>query len=147
MKMNQVLRSAIVAGLSVILSLTVGCSSDTDARPPVEINGTITLDGTPLQEASIQFTSPKTGESAYANLDAGGQYTVTFPKADIGTEYEIAISAPVVNEENAMSLAEKPKEKTAAKIPAKYSNRTTSGLKAKIEQTGKNEFNFDLKSQ
>ncbi|QDV51286.1 carboxypeptidase-like regulatory domain-containing protein [Gimesia fumaroli] len=132
--------------LSTIVLLT-GCSGDTDSRPAVEIKGTVTLDGAPLKQASIQFTSPKTGESAYANLDQNGQYSITFPKADIGSAYEITITPPVVEEENAMALAEKPKEKTATKIPAKYSSRTTSGLKAKVEQAGANEANFELKSK
>tara|TARA_R110002095_G_scaffold2463_1_gene10036 strand:+ start:7555 stop:7998 length:444 start_codon:yes stop_codon:yes gene_type:complete len=135
------------ACLLLTTALLVGCSGDTDSRPAVEIKGTVTLDGAPLQQASIQFTSPKTGESAYANLDQSGQYSITFPKADIGTAYEITITPPVVEEQNAMALAEQPQEKTVTKIPAKYSDRNSSGLTAKIEQNGKNEFNFDLKSK
>ena len=124
-----------------------GCSGDTDSRPAVEIKGIVTLDGSPLQEASIQFTSPKTGESANANLDASGQYSISFPKADIGSVYEITITPPVVDEQNAMALAEQPKEKAANKIPAKYSSRTSSGLTTQIEQAGNHEANFDLKSK
>ena len=139
----------IVTMLSLILITTSfsGCNGSTDSRPAVEINGTVTLDGDPLQEGSIQFSSPKTGESAYANLDANGHYSISFPQADIGTEYEIIVNPPVVEEENAMALAEKPKAKSTMKIPAKYSNRTTSGLKAKIQQAGSNEANFELKSK
>lgn len=133
--------------LFISVSFLAGCGGDTDSRPAVEIKGTVTLDGAPLQEASIQFTSPKTGESAYANLDQNGQYAITFPKADIGTDYEITITPPVVEEENAMALAEQANKKPETKIPAKYSNRTTSGLTAKVEEAGTNEANFDLQSK
>ncbi|WP_417392225.1 carboxypeptidase-like regulatory domain-containing protein [Gimesia sp.] len=135
------------AGLFLVTAFVSGCGGETDARPAVEIKGTVTLDGAPLQEASIQFTSPKTGESAYANLDASGQYSITFPKADIGSVYEITVTPPVVDEQNAMALAEQPKEKTASSIPAKYASRTTSGLTTRIEQAGTHEANFDLKSK
>lgn len=135
------------ASLLFMTVLLVGCSGDSDARPAVEIKGTVTLDGSPLQQASIQFTSPKTGESAYANLNENGQYSIAFPKADIGSAYEVTISAPVVEEENAMALAEQPQKKTTTKIPAQYSKRTTSDLSVRVEQAGTNEANFDLKSK
>lgn len=128
-------------------SLISGCGSDSDSRPAVEIKGTVTLDGSPLQEASIQFTSPKTGESAYANLDSSGQYSITFPKADLGSIYEITITPPVVDEQNAMALAEQPQEKATSKIPVKYASRTSSGLTTQIDQAGTHEANFDLKSK
>lgn len=146
-KLQFLKNATVITTLSMLLSLAIGCTGTQDNRPPIEISGTVTLNGQALQEASIQFTSPKTGESAYANLDTSGHYTLTFPKADIGSEYEITITPPVVEEENAMALAEKPKQKTKPKILRKYSNRTTSGLKAKIKQAGKSEFNFDLKGK
>lgn len=124
-----------------------GCSGDPNARPAVEISGNVTLDGAPLQEASIQFTSSKTGESAYTNLDENGHYSVTFSEADVGSAYEVTISPPVVDEENAMALAEQPQAKATTKIPAKYSKRTTSGLIAQITEAGANQANFELKSK
>ncbi|QDT91799.1 carboxypeptidase-like regulatory domain-containing protein [Gimesia algae] len=143
-KIDQLKYIACLLFSTVFLS---GCGSDLDSRPTVEIMGTVTMDGSPLQEASIQFTSPKTGESAYANLDKNGKYSITFPKADIGSAYEITITPPVVEEENAMALAEQSQNKSTTKIPAKYSDRTTSGLSARVEQAGTNEANFDLKSK
>lgn len=124
-----------------------GCAGDPNTRPSIEISGTVTLDGAPLKEASIQFTSSKTGESAYANLDENGHYSVAFPQADVGSAYEVTISPPVVDEENAMALAEKPQEKSTTKIPTKYTKRTTSGLIAQITEAGANEANFELKSK
>ena len=98
-------RLSLFCCLLVAVLLAQGCSGDPNVRPSVEISGTVTLDGAPLQQASIQFTSSKSGESAYANLDENGNYSVSFPQADVGSAYEVTISPPVVEEENAMALA------------------------------------------
>lgn len=140
-------RLSLFSYLLVSVLLAQGCSGDPNVRPAVEISGSVTLDGAPLQQASIQFTSSKSGESAYANLDENGNYTVSFPQADVGSAYEVTISPPVVEEENAMALAEKPQEKSTMKIPAKYTKRTTSGLIAQVNEPGENKANFELKSK
>jgi len=140
-------RLRLIVPLFAGLLFCLGCSGGTDERPPIEITGTVTLDGKPLKDGSIHFTSPKTGETAYANLDGSGMYTISFPKADINSAYEVTIKPPVVEEQDAMALAEKPQKKTETKIPAKYSDRTTSGLTTKIEQEGTTEANFDIKSK
>ena len=140
-------RLSVLSFLLVCSLWGPGCSGDPNARPAVEISGNVTLDGAPLQEASIQFTSSKTGESAYTNLDENGHYSVTFSEADVGSAYEVTISPPIVDEENAMALAEQPQAKSTTKIPAKYSKRTTSGLIAQITEAGANQANFELKSK
>ena len=68
-------RLSLFCCLLVAVLLAQGCSGDPNVRPSVEISGTVTLDGAPLQQASIQFTSSKSGESAYANLDENGNYS------------------------------------------------------------------------
>jgi len=138
---------SVVLVLLTILGFSGGCTGTTDSRPSVEISGTVTLNGSALQAGSIQFTSPKTGESAYSNLDASGHYSLSFPKADVGSEYEITVGPAVSENQDALSMAEKPQQKIKSLIPKKYFDRSSSGLTAKIEQTGKNEFNFDLKSK
>ncbi|QDT27952.1 carboxypeptidase-like regulatory domain-containing protein [Gimesia panareensis] len=139
-------RLTLYCSLLAGVLLGQSCSGDPNARPAVEISGTVTLDGAPLKQASIQFTSSKTGESAYTNLDDNGHYSLSFAQADVGSAYEVTVSTPVVDEENAMALAEKPQEKSTVKIPAKYSKRTTSGLIAQVNEPGANTANFELKS-
>ncbi|QDS86469.1 hypothetical protein EC9_06310 [Rosistilla ulvae] len=128
------------------LVLLVGCG-DSDPRQPATISGQVLLDGTPLSSGNIQLTSPKTGESAAVNLDNDGRYSVTFPKADIGADYEVTIGPPQEEELDATALVENPPEKVVNLIPKKYSARTTSGLKTTLATAGENEFNVELTSE
>tara|TARA_R110002095_G_scaffold197961_1_gene177269 strand:+ start:514 stop:951 length:438 start_codon:yes stop_codon:yes gene_type:complete len=133
------------AAALVVLSLCFasGCGGKTDDRPEVEISGVVTLNGAELNEGSVHIKSTKTGESAYVNLTAGGKYSITFPNADIDSEYEVSIAPPVVEEENPLEPNKQPKIKFS--VPRKYTDFTTSGLSFKIEKSGENTFNIDLK--
>ncbi|WP_146594569.1 carboxypeptidase-like regulatory domain-containing protein [Novipirellula galeiformis] len=129
------------------LALLVGCGGDGDARQAATISGQVLLDGAPLSVGSIQLTSPKTGESASANLDSDGRYSVTFPKADVGADYEVTLGPPVEDDLDATALMENPPEKVRSLIPKKYTDRTTSGLKTTLEAAGENQFNVELLSR
>jgi len=121
-----------------------GCKGKSDGRPSAQISGRVTLDGKPLSEGSIQFTSSKTGESAYSNLSDEGSYSIFFPSVDIGAEYAVTLGPPVNDLEEQEAQAIKP---LRLMFPRKYTRRTSSGLTAKIEKLGDNEFSFDLKSK
>ena len=116
------------------VSLAMGCTED-NARPSAKIEGTVLLDGKPLEVGSVHFTSPQTGETAYANLGPGGKYVVEFPEVDLGQSYQVAVSEPVIELEDATAVAPPP-PKDARKIPPKYSNRTTSGITIEVDQGG-----------
>ncbi len=128
------------------LTFLAGCKN-ANQRPAASISGRVTLDGAPLSAASIQFTSPKTGESAYANLDADGRYKVTFPQADLGADYEVSFGPPVDEDVDATALAENPQPRATSPIPKKYTERTTSGLKANVATAGDNTFDVQLLSR
>lgn len=100
------------------------------------------MDGKPLEQASVHFTSPLTGESAYANVEPGGTYRIPFPEVDIGEVYEVAVRKPVIEVEYATD-APKSQPKTT-KIPDKYANRRTSGLTFKVESGGPQTYDIEL---
>lgn len=135
------------AGLLACWVLLAGCGGDDDDRPTATIIGQVTLDGAPLSSGSIQFTSPKTGESAYANLDSEGRYRVTFPKADVGSDYDVTVGRAVDENQDPTALAEDMPKPGPNPVPRKYSDRTTSGLKATIANPGENQFDVHLKSR
>ncbi len=145
MTFSQIHRIIALTSILMTLCFVSGCGGNTDDRPEVTINGVVTLNGAALNEGSVHYRSTKTGESAYVNLTAGGKYSITFPKADIGSEYEVSIAPPVVEVENPLEQKKQPKVKNL--VPKKYTDRTTSGLKVKIEKPGENNFDFDLKSK
>lgn len=132
--------------LAASLVLSIGCGGGTP-RPAVTIVGIVTLDGEPLSGASIRFTSPESGETAYANLDDGGRYRVRFPEADIGVEYVATVGTPVEDDLDATAIAENPPERVRDLVPEKYRDRSSSGLKVMVSGGGETEFNVDLTSQ
>lgn len=127
--------------------LMVGCGgSEHDRRPQAEFTGVVTLDGKPLEEGSIHFVSPQTGETAAVNLGSGGAYSLVFPAVDIGAEYQVLIRNTMPPEAlDASNLP--PIPKMTITLPKKYTDRMTSDLKAKVEQGGKNTFDFNLNAK
>jgi len=140
---NARLKGRIHAGLLLVIFglLVTGCQGR-GSRPPADIQGVVLLDGKPLEQASVHFTSPRTGESAYANVESGGKYRVPFPEVDIGEVYEVAVRKPIMDVEYATD-APMSQPKTV-KIPEKYANRRTSGLTFKIESGGPQTFDIEL---
>lgn len=126
-----------------LLALAGGGCGGISQRPPAFFSGTVTLDGQPLQAGSIQFTSLLSGESAYANLDSSGHFQVEFPEADVGTDYDVTIGQPI-QEVDAIDAMTATNPQAVNKVPARYANRGTSKLTAKLDQKGKNIVNFDL---
>ncbi|MBA2113467.1 hypothetical protein [Bremerella alba] len=122
----------------------LGCNQRS-ARPSVTIEGTVTVDETPLPQGSIHFTSPLTGESAYVNLQPDGTYAVSFPEADLGEAYEVSIQKPQIELEDAHAKAER--IKMDVKIPPKYAHRTTSGLTFTVQEGGTQTFDVELSSK
>lgn len=137
------LRAAVCLCAAMIL---VGCSGG-KTRPGAKIHGTIRLDGKPLSEGSVQFTSTRTGEAVYVNLTSDGQYLLDFPEIDVATSYDVTVQAVIDENQEALAMLENPPDKKKNLIPPKYSDRKTSGLKADSIVAGDNEFNFDLVSQ
>lgn len=125
-------------------SLAVGCGGG-DARPGATIEGTVLLDGQPLEMGSVHFTSPQSGETTYANLDSNGKYAVEFPKVDVGQRYLISVDKPVFVAEDAYAPLP-PQPKMKRKIPPKYTSRTNSGLEVEIEKGGKLTHDIELSS-
>jgi len=143
---RPVFETVVAALLPLFFLAGCGAGSD-DHRPTATLSGVVTLDGNPLPAGSIQFTSTRTGETAYANLSSDGRYLIEMPAVDVGTEYDVTIGPPIEEDLDATALEENPPEKIRQLIPRKYSARTTSGLKVTIANAGANEFDFDLQSK
>jgi len=135
------LRAIILLSLVAAGTCLTGCSGRRE-RPAASFHGIVTLDGKPLEEGSIHFTSPRTGEVAYVNLEKSGTYEVSFPEVDLGEEYEVAVAPTVITFESKAHTGFA--RSMNVKLPKKYMDRRTSGLRAKIEQPGKNQFDFVL---
>lgn len=124
-------------GMLLLAIFIAGCSQG-DARPAAEFSGKVTFDGVPMEEGSIHFTSPKTGESTFCNIEKEGAYRVLFQDADVGEVYEISVQEAVVNQPDTPAHEMKPPPKLTVNLPRKYKARATSGLTATLAKPGVN---------
>ncbi len=146
-----------------ILSLMVilGCGGPSDKYKVVQVKGLVTLDGQPVEGASVMFLPQSAeGAAAAATTGADGRYTLqtagaTRPGAVPGS-YNVTIIKQVVTETGSdgkavpkgMQVAS-PTPTTQSKnhLPAKYGNPTQSGFTATVSESGANTFDFDLKNK
>jgi hypothetical protein len=131
----------------------VGCSSGPSVYP---VEGTVSYNGKPMQGGgSIAFVplGKQEGKTAAGEIDQNGKYTLMTHKPGDGSmigEFRVVITQ-VTEQEPGMTQDGQAVAKServvppALRIPLLYSDHHNSPLKAKVEATGKNELNFDLK--
>jgi hypothetical protein len=145
--------------LALILALAaIGCSRSRDDLPREPVAGTVTMDGKPLPEGTIQFyptgDASKTalvGENA--EIKEGG---FSIPREDglIPGTYKVSISHAELKEAKPKvktppltntSIPSRTKELGPELIPARYN--TKSELKAEIPRGGTKDLKFGLQSK
>lgn len=161
--------SSLFAGAVATFCLVIsGCGGGAevpkDRVPTHPVSGVVTLDGKPLEGATVTFHAPpsngmgKAIPSAIGTTDSAGRYKLsTWTKDDGATpstytisivKYEAPPAAPAAT--GGEYVPPDPKVKPVAPkalVPPQYLNHQKSGLLADVKATGKNEFNFELKSQ
>lgn len=129
--------------LSVLgfVCISAGCGS---GRPEtVKVTGTVTLDGTPVEGATVAFFHPDAGQPARGVTDASGTFTLTTFEAGDGAilgQHKVAVSkidesaqAPSGDSEfDTPSSNEDLSETAKFLLPAIYSSPSTSGLTVEV---------------
>ena len=151
-------RTALKLLLSAFLVGCGGSSAPPSKNPPVyKAGGTVTLNGTPVEGASVRFMrgDGKAGGSAttdaqgkfvlstYAAGDgvAAGDYMVGITKFDL-SKVDRGVGAPG-DANYRPPAADSPPPKNL--LPTKYAEPTPMGLSASVKAEGTNDFTFDLK--
>jgi hypothetical protein len=161
---DMTMRSCVLL-LSAGLFMTslLGCSKSD--RPDIAFaSGRVTLDGNPVEGASVSFEPVGGGRPCSGMTDADGVYKITsyepFDGAPVG-DHNVAIikisgegSSVPAGEDPTMSLsnisgpgAEKKDDKqpeTIYLVPRKYGSVKTSNLKVTVPSGGSSELNFEL---
>ena len=143
----------------------LGCGGGTGEGPAtVPVTGTVTLDGTPVEGATVSFSpEDKANRAATGLTDSDGRFELGTIQPGDGAmpgSYKVAISktsgaaaGPPASQEEAMKRAQ---EQMASgglgrrpapvkdELPAIYKNAQTSKLTATVTQDGDNEFEFKL---
>lgn len=155
MKRRRVSNSCAVALVTVGI-VACGCSGPGDGLPREPVSGKVTLDGKPLPEGTIQFTSEdeKGGGVGGATIQ-NGQFSIPRETGLVPGNYRVAIYAsggaggagggetrPASPDGSGRGRAS---SKPSESIPAKYNAQ--SELKVEIKQGGASGLKFDLQSK
>lgn len=143
----------------------VGCSSDDgadDLPETVSAEGVLTLDGKPLEGASIVLSpSDPAGYAASTISGTNGKFRLqSFPMKDgaVPGNYQIAVTKSVESGgagawkpedfgEDAAHAAESPPPSSLKNVlPAQYADPQTSGLSLTIPPEGLSDYEIELKS-
>ncbi|MBN2291167.1 MAG: carboxypeptidase regulatory-like domain-containing protein [Pirellulales bacterium] len=114
-----------------------------------QVSGKVTVNGKPLTNAHINFSSRDQNVSINANLNEDGTYVLkTYQEEGLPPgEYQVAIKGGTFGYEETPLVGQAPTASAQPNlpIPPRYSNIATSGLTAKVERGKNKSFDFDLK--
>jgi hypothetical protein len=144
----RVLSAAVAAWLSALAA--AGCGGG-DGLPRKEVTGSVTLDGQPLAEGTLQLQPEGAGPGGTAvsagGIIKGGRFRIAAEAGPVPGTYKVLIFSH--------GGAGQPGQPAAApgaqtgpppeRIPARYNEQ--SSLTAAVAADGANEFSFDLKSK
>jgi hypothetical protein len=133
---NLIVKSSPLCAVVLLPILACGCGSGGTSA----VTGKVTLDGAPLEGATVQFQPDQGKRPSSGVTDAQGQYSLMYlpnqPGAELG-KHTVRITAQ-------RSIEKDGKEITIPEpVPGKYNTQTT--LSAEVKG-GNNTFNFDLVS-
>ena len=163
MNKKNFLHCLTVTLISISITGFVGCGGSKWPKT-YKSSGTVTLDGTPVERATITFYPLDGQKPANATTDANGAFELTsFNAGDGATPGSFAVAIqkfPAIeieavpggvpfDESNNTDEGPAPgSEKDAeSELPEKYGNREESGLSATVATDGENVFNFELTSK
>ncbi|MCC7421477.1 MAG: carboxypeptidase regulatory-like domain-containing protein [Planctomycetaceae bacterium] len=135
------MKNRCAAPLLLGLILLGGCTS---APPTGGLQGTVTFEGTPVKDATIQLQSATTGTAFAAPLDANGSYR--FEKSLPTGEYNVIIT-PVAGAGDDGIVGATPQARPPEKrddIPERYRTMGQSGLKVDVKPGNENVYDVKL---
>ena len=132
-------RWLVVSLFLPVLISTLGCGAG-DKNPRYKITGKVTYQGQPVEEGTITFEDPATGQVNSSPLSSGGVYSLDLPVGD----YKVSVSPPLVEVKSTADTPPDMLPKKVNNIPKKYWILESSGLTAQIAKD-KRTFDFDLK--
>ena len=143
---------------SLLVSGMLGCTKDDVVVPPtVSVHGTVMYKDKPLTDATVTFVSKldnKDVRPASGTTDASGEFSLS---TYLDPEHEVSGATPgdyivtihkveqIDPERRMREFKTNPNMTFKKLIPDKYTESTTSPLKATVSMDGENSFDFVLK--
>ncbi|MBA2116545.1 carboxypeptidase-like regulatory domain-containing protein [Bremerella alba] len=139
--------------LLILAAASLGCNSGEPTLVPgrsrtIPVQGKITLDGTPIEGATVMFFSEKLMITSYGKTNATGEYALTTYEPGDGApagRYQVSVKKSeqkIVEPSNHPTLP--PKAQTSQLLPSQYSDFGSSQLQAVVAEDGMNAFQFNL---
>lgn len=126
------------AATAALTGAAVGCGGDGPELASVE--GTVLLDGTPLENAKLVFTPTGPGRPSSGRTDASGKYSLSYTSEEGGAilgEHLVDISTYVRGDVDSGTVG------APERLPMRYNRK--SELKRAVESGG-NVIDFELES-
>jgi hypothetical protein len=144
--------SLVIGHWTLVICLLSGCSGP-DRPQLVPVSGMVTLDGQPVEGATVTFT-PTGGRMAIAVTDAAGKFQLTTYDTNDGaligehrvTVAKIQTTGVTVDASGLSGTVDPAQIKQVHALPQAYSVAETSGLVQKVEWNMP-EVKLQLKSQ
>ncbi len=136
----------------VLCASFLGCGEDLDLPPTVPAEGIVTLDGTPVADATVVFIAEQGTYNASAVTDSEGKFEMqAFPQkagAVVGS-YKVELNKSIVEPAKAPRKGDEGGGDVNMKfgLPRKYSLFSTSGITYKVPEGGDKDIKFELKSK
>lgn len=150
-------RFSLASSLAVSV-LLLGCGGGTKEDPNrparTKVSGKVTLQGAPVEGATITLRPVQGNHSALALTDASGRYVLgTFDKSDgvVPGEYEVTVTKLAPGTGGSQPSPDDPNYNPNVKpeppkhlLPEKYADPKTSNLKASVSTAPRDDLEFDL---
>jgi hypothetical protein len=136
-----------LCGLACALAFA-GCNSGPQLPPTVPAEGIVTLDGTPVSDATVSFIADVGTYNATAVTGKDGKFAMKAFEEKNGVvvgSYKVEINKTVIETLGVNSGETSVSIKYG--VPKKYTTFGTSGLTIAIEKSGNKEIKFELKSK
>lgn len=130
-----------LVGLAVLLLFSTGCG--TGRSKLARVSGKVTYKGQPVSNAVITFLPSASSPPATADIQADGTYSLRTPNVGEGAVLGSHVVVMVTRWQGLATGTEEHKPPSLVVIPPKYSDPSTSGLTAEVQE-GDNTINFDL---
>lgn len=130
------------------VALVSGCNSGPGLPATVPAEGTVTLDGAPVADATITFIADVGTYNASAVTDKDGKFAMKAfeeKKGAVPGAYKVAINKTIVEARDGKQ-GESDVNLTQG-LPMKYSNFLTSGLAIQLGTSGDKNIKYELTSK
>lgn len=144
----------VLASFALVSSaMVIGCGGP-EANPnrpaTVDVSGTVTYKGQPVEGATVTFLPQKPGEpGASGRTDASGKFGLTaFEPGDGAVPGSYLVTVVKTEAQGGGEVQEDSDAPVVAPksvLPEKYNNPQGSGLTAEVKEGDPNQFTFELK--